>query len=77
MPGVNKQQAEKRNLLSSFFITVLIGIAYQEMIAPVRESVRASGITLGTSILMAVFFLTGIRFWLMCSHCASYGMMAA
>jgi hypothetical protein len=64
MDDAKKQQTEKRNLLSSFFITVLIGLAYQEMITPVRDSVRASGITSGTSLLMAVFFLTSIRFFM-------------
>lgn len=58
------QRAEKRNLLSSFFVTVLIGLAYQEMVTPVRESVRASGITAGTSILMVIFVLVSIRFFI-------------
>jgi hypothetical protein len=64
MDNATKEQTEKRNLLSSFFITVLIGLAYQEMITPVRDSIRHSGITLGTSLLMAVFFLTSIRFFI-------------
>jgi hypothetical protein len=63
MQDAKEQQIEKRNLLSSFFITLLIALAYQEMITPVRESVRASGITLGTSLLVAVFFLTTMRFF--------------
>jgi len=58
------KQREKRNLLSSFFVTLLIGIAYQEMISSVRLSVREFGITLETSILMAVFFLTSMRFFI-------------
>ena len=58
------QRAEKLNLLSSFFVTVLIGLAYQEMIGPVRESVRASGITAGTLILLVVFFLVSMRFFI-------------
>ena len=49
------KKAEKRNLLSSFFITVLIGLAYQEMVSPVRESVRASGITLGTVVWLSPY----------------------
>ncbi|MCK6562475.1 hypothetical protein L6R21_25020 [bacterium] len=58
-----RQQAEKRNLLSSFFITLLIGIAYQEMISVVRESMRLSGITVGTTLLTATFFFTSMRFF--------------
>jgi hypothetical protein len=64
MEDTKKQQVEKRNLLSSFFITLLIALAYQEMVSPVRESVRAYGITLGTSLLMATFFLTTMRFFI-------------
>lgn len=59
----NKQQVEKRNLLSSFFVTLLIGLAYQEMIAPVRASVRTYGIKADTFLLMGIFFLTSMRFF--------------
>ena len=47
-----QQQVEKRNLLSSFFITLLIGLAYQEMIPVVRESVRTNGLVLETFLLV-------------------------
>jgi len=63
MENTKKQQIEKRNLLSSFFVTLLIALAYQEMITPVRESVRTSGFTLETFLLMSVFFLTTMRFF--------------
>jgi CDP-diglyceride synthetase len=63
MENTKKQQIEKRNLLSSFFVTLLIALAYQEMITPVRKSVRTSGFTLETSLLMSVFFLTTMRFF--------------
>ena len=55
---------EKRNLVSSVFIAMLIGLAYQEMITTVRQAVHASGITWGTVILFSVFFLTSIRFFI-------------
>jgi hypothetical protein len=58
-----QQQVEKRNLLSSFFITLLIGLAYQEMIPVVRESVRTNGLVLETFLLVAIFFFTTIRFF--------------
>jgi cation transport ATPase len=63
MENTKKQQIEKRNLISSFFVTLLIAIAYQEMITSVRESVRTSGFTLETFLLMSVFFLTTMRFF--------------
>lgn len=56
--------AEKRNLISSIFITMLIGLAYNEMFAPVRQSVRSSGLTLGTFVLVSVFFFTSMRFFI-------------
>lgn len=58
-----KKQAESRNLLSSFFVTLLIGLAFQEMVPPVRESIRTAGITFSTFALVSIFFLTSIRFF--------------
>lgn len=57
-------QAEKRNLLSSFFVVVLIGLAYQEMIPPVRDSVRSLGVTFQTLALFSIFFMTSVRFFI-------------
>jgi hypothetical protein len=64
IPDAKKQQTERRNFLSSIFVVILIGLAYQEMVAPIRESVRSSGVTLGTVILFSVFFLTSMRFFM-------------
>ncbi len=55
---------EKRNLLSSIFVTLLIGLAYQEMVTPVRDSLRSAGFTFGTIALFAIFFLTSMRFFI-------------
>jgi hypothetical protein len=54
----------KRKLISSIFITMLIGISYKEMLAPVSNSVRASGFTAGTMFLAIIFFLTSMRFFI-------------
>jgi hypothetical protein len=62
--GTKMVQTEKRNLLSSVFITIMIGVAYQEMIPSVRDSIRLDGINLPTAILFAIFFLTSIRFFI-------------
>jgi hypothetical protein len=59
-----KEKTERRNVLSSIFVVILIGLAYQEMVTPVRESVRANGITLGTSIIFFIFFMTSMRFFI-------------
>ena len=63
-PDLQQQKRDRRNVLSSIFVVVLIGIAYQEMVVPVRESVRTAGITLGTSVLFFIFFLTSMRFFI-------------
>jgi hypothetical protein len=62
--NAKKQQIEKRNLLSSIFVVIIIGLAYQEMVTPIRESIRSSGITLGTIIMFSIFFLTSMRFFM-------------
>lgn len=59
-----RRKTERRNIISSVFVSVLIGLAFQEMVPPVRESVRASGITLGTTIFFVIFFLTSMRFFI-------------
>lgn len=58
------RQAERRNLLAQLFVVLLIGLAYQEMIPPVRDTVRQQGITFPTIALFAVFFLTSLRFFI-------------
>lgn len=62
--GKDLSLREKRNIISSIFIAMLIGLAYAETFPPVRESVRTYGLTLGTIILFFVFFLTSMRFFI-------------
>jgi len=59
-----RSPAEKRNLLSSVFMGLLLALAYQEMVTPARESFRAEGLTPGLLVLLAVFFLTTMRFFI-------------
>lgn len=62
--GTDKPLIEKRNIISSVFIAMLMGIAYQEMLSPVRDTVRNSGVSLGTVFLAGSFFLTSLRFFI-------------
>jgi len=62
--GKDLNLLERRNIISSIFIAMLITLAYAETFPPVRESIRTSGLTLGTSILFCVFFLTSMRFFI-------------
>lgn len=58
------KKIEKRNLISSFFITVLIGIAFQEMVSVVKTPIINDGITINNSFLALTFFLVSIRFFI-------------
>lgn len=58
------KQIERRDLLAQLFIVVLVGLAYQEMVPPVRDAVRLNGITFPVFVLFTVFFLTSLRFFI-------------
>lgn len=62
--GKDSSLIERRNIIASVFIAMLIGIAYSEMFAPVRDSVRSGGITAGTLFLAFTFFFTSMRFFI-------------
>jgi hypothetical protein len=59
-----KALVERRNLISSVFVAMLLGIAYQEMLNPVRDSVRTSGLKAVNVFLALSFFFTSIRFFI-------------
>jgi hypothetical protein len=63
MNNVNIRQAEKRNLLASFFVTLLIGLAFQEMILASREAFSSEGITIETILFGLMFFFIAVRFF--------------
>jgi hypothetical protein len=54
----------QRNTAAIAFVGFLIGLAYQEAVAPVRASVRASGITFTTVAMFVIFFLLGLSLFL-------------
>lgn len=54
---------EKRKQVSSIFIAMLMGLAYSELVPPIRACVRSEGFTIGTSMLTLTFVLTSTR-WL-------------
>jgi hypothetical protein len=56
--------SDKRNLLSSVFIGLLLALAYQEMVPPARDSFRSQGLTVPLLVLLSVFFLTTMRFFI-------------
>lgn len=62
--GKDSGLLEKRSIISSVFIAMLIGLAYAEMFPPVRESVRTHGLTLGSITLFFIFFMTSMRFFI-------------
>lgn len=59
-----EKQLNKRNILSTFFITLLVGLAYQEMVTVVTASFIASGFILKELLLIGVFFFVSTRFFI-------------
>jgi hypothetical protein len=62
--GRRNQQHERRILLSQIFIVLLVSIAYQEMVAPIRDSLHSFGITLGATALFLVFLMATMRIFI-------------
>ena len=60
---ITPSQSEKRSLVSSVFITILLGIAYQEMVGPAKASLQLSGLSLGLVAYFSIFILTTLRFF--------------
>src|SRR5262249_41877160 len=56
----------KRREITSVFIAFLTAVAYQEMVAPVRDSVQSHGLNWTVVALFIVFFVTTIRFLIGC-----------
>ena len=56
--------SEKRNLVSSIFITILLGVAYQEMVGPAKASLQFTGLSFGLIAYFSVFVLTTLRFFI-------------
>jgi uncharacterized membrane protein len=52
---------EKRVSVASTFVSMLIALAFSEMVLPVKTSIAKDGFTLGTLLLVIVFFLTTLR----------------
>lgn len=53
--------AERRNLISTIFLDLLVAVAYSEMVAPVWDSLGGAH-RAATLLLFGIFFLTSIRF---------------
>lgn len=59
-----KQRAERRFAVATFFITTLVAIAIQEAISPVRAAVQKDGVSYRSFALFLVFLLTVTRFYI-------------
>ena len=59
-----RKQFERRSSISSVFVAVLIGVAYEKMADPVQEVIHNSSFTLGNISLIVIFFFTSIRFFI-------------
>lgn len=61
---IDKVLAEKRKAIAGVFLSVLYGLAIQEMIAPVRAAFRSPEFAFGDVAIMVIFVLTVIRFFI-------------
>ena len=60
---MNAQQIRNKNLLSSFFITLLITSAYGEMTLSIKDAIQTDAFNLEIMFLPAVFFFVSVRFF--------------
>ncbi len=59
-----QEAQDKRNVISSFFITLLIGLAFKEMILVHKDAIQTSTFTPGSLLLVGTFFLISVRFFI-------------
>jgi hypothetical protein len=62
-PAQSQRAIDRRNLLSQLFVVLLVGLAYQEMVAPVSDTLHTRGWEWGTFALVVTFLLTSLRFF--------------
>lgn len=55
---------DKRITISAIFVSILVGLAYAEMFAKVRDSLHDNGVRIEDVLLFVAFFLTGMRFFI-------------
>ena len=60
---MNPKQIENRNLVSSVFVTLLIALAFQEMIYCVKDVLRTDAFNFEIIFLPITFFFISIRFF--------------
>ena len=64
MSRIEKVLAEKRKAIAGVFLSVLYGLALQEMISPVRTAFRSQDFAFGDVAILGIFVLTVIRFFI-------------
>ena len=55
---------ERRKIISSFLLTILVGFAFKNMIDSVFDNVLSNGLTINNSFLTVSFFFVVIRFFI-------------
>ena len=58
-----KNQEERRRRLGSYFITLLIGLSYPQLIGAVQNSLVNTGLSWTTLILPLTYFFISVRFY--------------
>lgn len=57
---IDEEARIDRHLIGTAFVGILVGLAYQEAVGPIRESLDSRGITAGTMALSIMFFFTAL-----------------
>lgn len=62
--GNDAALCDRRQTIASLFIVVLLGIAYQEMLSPVRDEIRSKGFSISIVFFVLTFFCISMRFFI-------------
>ena len=56
--------ARPLDLVTAVFVSILVGLAFAEMLACLRDAIRKHGIRIDDMLVFLTFFLTGVRFFI-------------
>ena len=61
--GESDSRVHKRNLVSSIFVGLLLALAYDELLSPVKSYIRTHGLDISVVAMFLIFFLMSSRFF--------------
>ena len=61
--GETDSRIQRRNLVSSVFVSLLLALAYEELFAPVKSYIKTNGLDISIVAMFLIFFLTSSRWF--------------